>query len=286
MLRFYNINEGQVLIDDEDLDRYDVLNLRESCGYVMQEPVLFNQDIKKNILFGKPEATDEEVYIAAQKANAIPFIEGTVENLTDEQAKAKVDQQLNEAFVAKKTLCPNVYALKSNYNDRNNFGKEMLVDLLNCASDDLLKKVNERITMLKEAIDHYIDRFGASWEDIIIRFEWQDELTSIKASQSIDDSVKQSMELMLKNFPDLYGAFDTATIQRAIAEGKTDVGALSTLVTDEKRSYRMTIVEKRFSELQYMALDRKRADDGTFTLHEGFSKECGVKGGKLSGGQK
>ena len=42
----------------------------------MQEPVLFNKTIKENILFGKPGASDEEVYLAAQKANCIDFIEG------------------------------------------------------------------------------------------------------------------------------------------------------------------------------------------------------------------
>jgi len=41
----------------------------------MQEPLLFNKNIKDNILFGKPEATDEEIYISAQKANALSFIE-------------------------------------------------------------------------------------------------------------------------------------------------------------------------------------------------------------------
>lgn len=51
------------------------------------------------------------------------------------------------------------------------------------------------------------------------------------------------------------------------------------------RSYRMTVVGKRFHELQYMAIDKKRVD-GKFTLHEGFGKDCGLKGGKLSGGQK
>lgn len=71
LLRFYNIDEGKVLIDGEHLDNYDVLALRETIGYVMQEPILFNADIKTNIRFGKPDASDEEVYIAAQKANAL-----------------------------------------------------------------------------------------------------------------------------------------------------------------------------------------------------------------------
>lgn len=75
LLRFYNINEGQVLIDGQDLDKYNVHALREQIGFVMQEPLLFNKNIKDNILFGKPEATDEEIYISAQKANALSFIE-------------------------------------------------------------------------------------------------------------------------------------------------------------------------------------------------------------------
>jgi len=65
----------------------------------MQEPVLFNTDIKTNIRFGKPEATDEEVYIAAQKANAIQFIEDTsTESLTDSEKLERLNSQLAEVF--------------------------------------------------------------------------------------------------------------------------------------------------------------------------------------------
>jgi len=93
LLRFYNINEGQVLIDDDDLNNYDVLSLREQCGYVMQEPVLFNTDIKKNIRFGKPDATDEEIYISAKKANALNFIEDNIDNLKPDERREKINQQ-------------------------------------------------------------------------------------------------------------------------------------------------------------------------------------------------
>ena len=71
LLGYYNMIDGQVEIDGIPLSRYDVHALREQCGYVMQEPVLFNTTIKNNILFGKPDATDEEIYIAAKKANAL-----------------------------------------------------------------------------------------------------------------------------------------------------------------------------------------------------------------------
>ena len=79
LLGFYNIEDGEVKIDGESLNCYDIHAFRQQCGYVMQEPVLFNTTIKENILFGKPDATDEDVYIAAQKANAIEFIEAKEE---------------------------------------------------------------------------------------------------------------------------------------------------------------------------------------------------------------
>ena len=58
LLRFYNLDSGKLLIDGTDLEDYDVLALRDQCGVVMQEPLLFNTSIKNNILFGNPDATD------------------------------------------------------------------------------------------------------------------------------------------------------------------------------------------------------------------------------------
>ena len=100
LLRFYNVNSGRILIDGQDLDKYDVLSLREQCGYVMQEPILFNKDIKTNILFGKLDATDEEVYLAAQKANALQFIESDLADLTLDQKQEKLQQDFKEMFEA------------------------------------------------------------------------------------------------------------------------------------------------------------------------------------------
>jgi ABC-type iron transport system FetAB ATPase subunit len=52
LLRFYNIQEGQILIDGKSIDEYDIQEMRRQIGYVMQEPVLFNMSIKDNILYG------------------------------------------------------------------------------------------------------------------------------------------------------------------------------------------------------------------------------------------
>jgi len=66
--RFYDVNEGQVLIDDVDIREYDLKQLRKNIGIVMQEPVLFKRTIKENIQYGRLDATDEEIMQAAKDA--------------------------------------------------------------------------------------------------------------------------------------------------------------------------------------------------------------------------
>ena len=86
LLRFYNIQGGQILIDDKEISEYNVHHLRKQIGYVMQEPILFNRSIKENIKYGNADATDEQVYKAALTANAVEFIESSSqEALTKEQ---------------------------------------------------------------------------------------------------------------------------------------------------------------------------------------------------------
>lgn len=73
--RYYDVNEGQVLIDDVDIREYDPRWLHRQIGLVSQEPTLFACSIKDNIKYGKSDATDEEVLSAARMANALKFIE-------------------------------------------------------------------------------------------------------------------------------------------------------------------------------------------------------------------
>lgn len=72
--RFYGINSGQILIDDVDLRDYDIYSLRNSIGHVQQDVFIFYGSIKDNILFGRPDATMEEVIMAAKQANIHDFI--------------------------------------------------------------------------------------------------------------------------------------------------------------------------------------------------------------------
>jgi ATP-binding cassette subfamily B (MDR/TAP) protein 1 len=72
--RFYDPDNGRVLLDGKDIKTLNVGWLRSQIGFVSQEPVLFTRSIEDNIRFGKLNATDDEVQTAAKMANAHDFI--------------------------------------------------------------------------------------------------------------------------------------------------------------------------------------------------------------------
>jgi subfamily B ATP-binding cassette protein MsbA len=72
--RYYDVQEGEVLIDGINVKDLGIHDLRSLIGNVNQEAILFNDTIKNNIKFGKDDATDEEVINAAKIANAYDFI--------------------------------------------------------------------------------------------------------------------------------------------------------------------------------------------------------------------
>ena len=72
--RFYEVNEGRILVDGTDIRNIKLESLRKNIGVVQQDVYLFGGSIRDNILYGKPDASDEEVITAARLANAHDFI--------------------------------------------------------------------------------------------------------------------------------------------------------------------------------------------------------------------
>ncbi|WP_261303616.1 ABC transporter ATP-binding protein [Paenibacillus andongensis] len=72
--RFYDIQEGSILIDHTNIMDITIKSLRDQIGMVLQDNILFSGTVRENILFGKPDATEEEVIHAAEAANAHDFI--------------------------------------------------------------------------------------------------------------------------------------------------------------------------------------------------------------------
>ncbi len=76
LLRFYDIDKGEILIDDKNIYDYDLENLRGNMSIVPQDVILFGGSIRENIAYGKPDATEEEIVNAAKQANAFDFVNG------------------------------------------------------------------------------------------------------------------------------------------------------------------------------------------------------------------
>lgn len=81
LLRFYDLDQGRLLVDGQEVGAYDILDYRQQMAIVPQEVLLFGGTIRENILYGKPNAGPEEVEKAAKMANAWEFIAGFPEGL-------------------------------------------------------------------------------------------------------------------------------------------------------------------------------------------------------------
>ncbi len=81
LARFYEFTSGQIYIDGKPIRQYDLRALREAIGVVTQESFLFNGSIRENLLMGKPQATDAELWRAVVAANAQQFIQRLPEGL-------------------------------------------------------------------------------------------------------------------------------------------------------------------------------------------------------------
>ncbi len=74
LMRLYDPLDGAIRLDGHDLRQLEQHSLRRHWGVVTQEPFLFNETVRHNVLYGRPEASEEEVIEAARRANAHEFI--------------------------------------------------------------------------------------------------------------------------------------------------------------------------------------------------------------------
>ncbi len=81
LMRFYPLTNGSILVDDTVIEEYNLSSFRKNIAVVPQEILLFGGTIKENILYGKPNATDEEIIAAATQSNAMDFINGFPDKL-------------------------------------------------------------------------------------------------------------------------------------------------------------------------------------------------------------
>jgi ABC-type multidrug transport system fused ATPase/permease subunit len=76
LYQFYLPSDGRIALGNQNIQDFDLKTYRSAFALVPQEVMLFGGSIYDNIRYGKPEATAEEIYVAAKKANAADFVEG------------------------------------------------------------------------------------------------------------------------------------------------------------------------------------------------------------------
>lgn len=74
LMRFVDIQSGEILIDGQDIRKITQDDLRSAISYISQEPVLFHRTIKENIAYSRPEASNEEIIESSKRAHAHEFI--------------------------------------------------------------------------------------------------------------------------------------------------------------------------------------------------------------------
>ena len=95
LLRLYDLESGRILIDGQDIAKVRQESLREQIGLITQDTALLHRSIRENLLYGKPDATDAELWEAVRKAKADEFLP----HLTDAQGNTGLDAHVGERGV-------------------------------------------------------------------------------------------------------------------------------------------------------------------------------------------
>jgi ATP-binding cassette, subfamily B, multidrug efflux pump len=95
LLRFYDVESGRILIDGQDISGVTQDSLRAVIGMVQQESALLHRSVRENILYGKPDATEEQMIAAAKQAEAHKFIL----DLEDSEGRTGYDAKVGERGV-------------------------------------------------------------------------------------------------------------------------------------------------------------------------------------------
>lgn len=95
LLRFHDVQGGRILVDGQDIAHVTQDSLRQAIGMVTQDTSLLHRSMRDNILYGRPDASEEDMRLAAERAEAAQFID----ELTDLQGRSGYDAQVGERGV-------------------------------------------------------------------------------------------------------------------------------------------------------------------------------------------
>lgn len=259
----------------------------------MQEPLLFNTTIKENILYGNDKADDAKIRQVAQMANALQFIESNIEDLDKEDVQVEIAKRFVQKCNSEKEQYTQIATLAKLYDvsktDTQNltFDQMRIIEELLIQADHQLKaEINAQVDLFVEIVKKNSAIKGTRWDDIVTKFEYEVLELPTFDKQINNSSMSSSHKEYLVKYVKSHNDLDAKGVKQVIKD----------LQMEEKDPNYDSIISRAAGEcherikqatlMRLQDLTNLQEEKGTFKLHEGFDKECGLKGSKLSGGQK
>jgi ATP-binding cassette, subfamily B, bacterial MsbA len=163
--RFWDIHQGNVLIDGKDVRQVRVKELRDLFGIVNQEPILFNDTIFNNIAFGSKSVTEEQVIHAAKIANAHDFITATENgyqtNIGDRGGKLSGGQRQRISIARAILKNPPILILDEATSSLDTESEKLVQDAIyNLMKDRTSIVIAHRLSTIRNVDDIYVLRDG------------------------------------------------------------------------------------------------------------------------------
>ncbi|CDW88017.1 abc transporter family protein [Stylonychia lemnae] len=305
IIRMYEIDQGEILIDGQNLKNFEVQSYLDQIGYVMQEPILFDMSIKDNIKYGHPEASDYEVRQSAILANAIKFIEGRknigqstaskdfsiiIENDEDDND----DQQKYNEFKNHFEKELQIYRAQQS-SAKIEYNMKIISLLIDQGDQQISDKINQN-TQLLIKLTFQSDQKDYDIVKLLEKFFWEVEVQEIRNYIQTAPECENKQEItseIEEQFIQNQGKFDKETVQIFFkkslnSEKDQKQSTFKEFIDNAQNLERIDIIKKKLEE-KFQQIKAKLENTHILSddsLHQGFNKQCGPKGSKLSGGQK
>lgn len=178
--RFYDVDSGEILIDGINVKDYDVYSLRRTIGHVQQDIFIFYGTIKDNILYGNPDATNEEIIEAAKRAKIHEYIlslPNGYETYTGEKGVKLSGGQKQRIAIARLFLKkPKIVILDEATSSLDNVTER----LIQSAFDDLVKEKTAIVIAHRLSTIMNADRIIVLGKDGILEMGSHQELIDLK----------------------------------------------------------------------------------------------------------
>ena len=287
VLRFYDTTHGSVSIDGTNIKKYSMSKLRDQIAIVQQEPLLFNETIQSNILFGDQSANEQRINEVTHQANAMAFIMQNDDDMTSPQVQQKI---LTEYQTMLRRVQGKIFKCKEFQQVQRLVETEQLsykslaiLTLMVPHLNELgLLYIDGNMEVFLRILEQKSTQADVTWQGVFRSFVFDEErgnVESFLSQNNVSDECKGQVRAALKvnecefdlkmveTFAELKQTGSHKTFQEVIKQEKGRVAKV----------YRERI------EGYYDIEEIKRTEE---YLHPGFQKICGLRGSKLSGGQK